>query len=30
MAMIVDGVFQEAFLISGVGSKQQRITIRKK
>ncbi|MDQ7830653.1 MAG: P-type conjugative transfer protein TrbG [Desulfovibrionaceae bacterium] len=28
-SMIVDGVFPEAILISGVGSKQQRITIRK-
>jgi len=26
----VDGVFPEAILISGVGSKQQRITIRAK
>jgi len=30
LTMIVDGVFPEAILISGVGSKQQRITIRKK
>lgn len=30
LAMVVDGVFPEAILISGVGSKQQRITIRAK
>ncbi|MBF0483004.1 MAG: P-type conjugative transfer protein TrbG [Desulfovibrionaceae bacterium] len=30
LTMVVDGVFSEAILISGVGSKQQRITIRKK
>lgn len=30
LSMVVDGVFPEAILISGVGSKQQRITIRKK
>jgi len=30
LSMIVDGIFPETFLISGVGSKQQRVTIRKK
>jgi type IV secretion system protein VirB9 len=30
LSMIIDGVFPEAILISGVGSKQQRVTIRKK
>lgn len=29
LTMLVDGIFPEAILISGVGSKQQRVTIRK-